>query len=343
MDVDCSGCGYCCFSPINEIVVNHIRDTKTRELLNNELIRCRDVGVITKDVVRSGLVVSKQETQRLLKVGLSHALAPYRTFVPPSEKNHLNAFLKKMGLTHMRDLFKHQKAWISIFRFRHIVMLYETDDGFKVPVFACVFFDPKEKKCEIFGKSYRPMQCKVFPFSVIDDYQIERDHRKNPVIKSPMCDPWRLKGELTSQQKNEATQFENTRINFISCSYIPITEKDMEKIGASLNNLHFVMDHWKDLPILTNRVFLRFYGSEYVNSNLNEEESRFVEHINQKIASSLEWWENIKLEKSEVFEISARMEEIFFSRIMTKRSIGGPFSKKSWDRKAIERMLGLSR
>ncbi len=342
MDVDCSGCGYCCFSPINEIVVNQIRDIKTRELLNTELIRWRNIGVITKDVVRSGVAISQQETQGLLKAGLSHALAPHLIFVPPSEKIHLNAFLKKMGLTHMRELFKHQKTWISIFRFRHIVMLDEIDDGFNVPVFACVFFDPKEKKCEIFDKNYRPTQCKVFPFSAICTSQIERDHRKNPVIKCPMCDPWRLKGELTSQQKNEATQFENMRINFINCSYIPITEKDMEKIGASLNNLRFVMDHWRDLPILTNRVFLRLYGSEYVNSNLNEEESRFVEHIHQKIASNLEWWENIKLEKSEVFEISARMEEIFFSRIMTKRSIG-LFSKKSWDRKAIERMLGLSR
>ncbi len=342
MDVDCSGCGYCCFSPLNEVVVNHIRDAKTRELLNNELIRGRNSGVITKDVVRSGLAISKQETQGLLKAGLSHALAPHLIFVLPSEKNHLNAFLKKMGLTHMRGLFKHQKAWVSIFRFRHIVMLYETDDGFKVPVFACVFFDPKEKKCEIFGKSYRPMQCKVFPFSAICTSQIERDRRKSPVIKSPMCDPWRLKGELTSRQKNEAIQFENMRINFINCSYTPITEKDMEKIGASLDNLHFIMDHWRDLPILTNRVFLRLYGPEYVNPNLNEEESRFVEYIRQKIASSLEWWENIKLEKSEIFEISARMEEVFFSRIMTKRSMG-PFSKKSWDRKAIERMLGLSR
>ncbi|GEM_PF-5301777 len=145
MDLDCSGCGYCCFSPINEIVVNHIRDTKTRELLNNELMRCIDIGIITKDVVRSGLVVSKQEIQGLLKAGLSHALAPYRTFVPPSV--HLDIFLEKMDLTHLRDLFEHQKARISVFRFRHIVMLYEIDDGFKVPVFACVFFDSKEKKC----------------------------------------------------------------------------------------------------------------------------------------------------------------------------------------------------
>jgi Fe-S-cluster containining protein len=331
MDVNCSGCGYCCFSPINEIVVNHIKDTKTRELLNTELIRWIKIGVITKEVIRSGSVISKQEIRELLNAGLSYALSPHLIFIPPSSKNHLNAFLEKMGLKHIRNIFKHQKAWISLFKLRHIVMLYEADDGFKVPVFACAFFDPKENKCEIFGKSYRPTQCKVFPFNAICTSQIEIDHRKNPVIKRPMCDPWRLNGELTSQQKNEATQFENVRINFINCSYIPITEKDMGKIGASLNNLHLIMDHWRDLPILTNRVFLRLYGSEYVNSNLNEEESRFSEYIHQKIATNIEWWENIKLEKSEVFEISARMEEIFFSRIMTKRSIEF-FSKKSWAR-----------
>ncbi|GEM_PF-4124802 len=165
------------------------------------------------------------------------------------------------------------------------------------------------------------MQCKAFPFSAMCTSQIERCHGKNPVITRPMCDPWRLNGELTSQQKNEATQFENIRMNFINCSYIPITEKDMEKIGASLNNLHFAMDHWRDLPILTNGVFLRLYEPEYVNSNLSEEESRFSEHMNQKIASNLEWWENIKLEKGEVFEISARMEETFFSRIMNKKNL----------------------
>ncbi|NYT00169.1 MAG: YkgJ family cysteine cluster protein [Methanocellales archaeon] len=321
MDVNCSGCGYCCFSPINEIVVNQIRDTKTRELLNTELIRWIKIGVTTKDVVRSGLVISKEEIQGLLEDGLLHALSPNLIFIPPSSKNYLNAFLEKMGLTHIRNIFKNQKAWISVFKLRHIVMLYETDDGFKVPVFACVFFDPKEKKCEIFGKRYRPTQCKVFPFNAICTSQIEGDQRENPnpIIKLPMCDPWRLNGELTSQQKNEAKQFENIRTNFINCSYIPITEKDMEKIGASLNNLHLIMDHWRDLPILTNSVFLRFYGSD-VNSNLKEERSRFSEHIHQKIVSNLEWWEKIKLEKSEVFEMSARMEEIFFSRIMTKRS-----------------------
>ena len=203
------------------------------------------------------------------------------------------------------------------------------EDGFQVPVFACVFFNSKEKKCEIFDKSYRPLQCRVFPFSemyesrkpeaFVFDYHLRL--RKIPIVKHPMCDAWRLKGELTPEQRNEVIKFENLKSDLKTSCFLPIAEVDMREVGGTLSDLDFIIDHWEALPLLLYRVFSRFYGPEYLKPSLSKTESEFAEYLNQKIISGLEWWTNITFGKEEIFEMAARTEEIFFNRIMTFRSI----------------------
>lgn len=328
MNIDCNGCGHCCFSPLNETVVSLVKDEKTKHLLKNEQTRLLHIGVILPEkVTRSGTVVFKWEIEDLIGHGLLPVLAPHFTLIPTAQ-SRFSELLKDIGLEETIDFFRRQQARLITFRFRHIVMPYEMDDGFQVPVFACVFFNPKRKKCEIFDKSYKPLQCRMFPFNEMyvnkkpEVFAVDRHLRlrKIPIEKHPMCDAWRLDGELTSEQKNEVIKFKKLERGMMNFCFLPITEDDMGEIGGTLKDLDYLVDYRKTLPLLLNRVFSRVYRSENLEPSLSKRESEFVEYLNQKIISGLEWWTNVTFSKGEIFEMVARMEEIFFDRIMTRRS-----------------------
>lgn len=60
---------------------------------------------------------------------------------------------------------------------------------------ACVFFDPKLKKCRIHNSELYPLLCKVYPFATF--YKDEK----------PICKPELVTGSLTEEQNKQCKEY----------------------------------------------------------------------------------------------------------------------------------------
>lgn len=324
MKVDCEGCGRCCVSPFTEIMVSKVKQAKTKHLLMSIGPSLVEDGIIIPEkVARSGDMLLRDEMERMIDEGLIEALAP-------------------------STLLFHEisNAKAMIFRLRHIMMPFE-GNGVIVPVFGCIFFDHETRKCEIFTKDFRPLQCRVFPFNTV--YTVRKLKQdivtRGHITILPTCGSGRLKGVLSVKQTKQieeyldllktpkrafkidsATRWKELITGLRFPATVPISDGFLQVLGMPVKSGDAsegwaIADWRRDLSRITTRILSGVFGKEKVNPLLTDEQKNFVQHIKEKLAKSHKWWRDFRLSKENIKEIYEAMVEVFRDRYMTNLTL----------------------
>lgn len=276
-----------------------------------------DGVIIPQKVVRSGDILQRDEMEKIIGEGLVDTLAP----------NHL-IFHKKSN------------ARVIVFRLRHIMMPFLWN-GITVPVFGCIFFDNETKKCEIFKKSFRPRQCRVFPLNKV--YLAQKLGRN--ITITPTCGSERLRGVLTVEQTKQVEEYlqqwkkarEQLKKVFAVDSVsswkklmttlqfpagIPVSDSVLQVLAIPTMCEHasegWALVDWRsDLGEITAKTLSSVYGKERLNPRIKNEQAGFARHIKEKMAQNYKWWCDIRLRKGQIREIYETMVEVFHGRYMT--------------------------
>jgi len=317
MKVNCDGCGRCCISPFNEVLVSRVKHRKTRRLLTFLIRLMMEDGILLqRKVVRTGWAVARDEIEKMIDEGLIEGVAPGALL-----------FIKRYNV----------KA-ISL-RLRHIMMPFKQNEVM-VPVFGCIFFNNETRKCEVFTREFRPRLCRIFPFDVM--YRIERLKQQGKIRKHmpipPMCGFERVKGALTAEQIKQVEEYldllkppkEGTSVDSPSSlrklisklqfpAAVPVSDRDLQVLGVPSNfRGELTLDWRRDLAAKMTEILLGVYGKGKLNPKTTDEQKRFAEYIRGKLAKGYEWWENIRLGKEDVKEIYEAIVEVFHGRYLRK-------------------------
>lgn len=317
MEVNCDGCGRCCVSPFNEILVSRVKHSKTRHLLTSLIRLLIEDGILMqRKVVRTGWTVARDEIEKMINEGLIEGVAPGALL-----------FIKKYNV----------KA--VALRLRHIMMPFKRNESM-VPVFGCIFFNNETGKCEVFTREFRPRLCRVFPFDVA--YKIGKLKQHGKIRKyaaiPPVCGFERVKGTLTAKQIKQVEQWldllkpptEGASVDSPSSlrklisklqfpAAVPVSNRDLQVLGVPMNfKGQLTLDWRRDLAAKMTEILSGVYGKDKLNPKTTGEQKQFSEYITNKLAKSYEWWENIRLGKENVEEIYEAMAEVFHGRYLRR-------------------------
>lgn len=317
MKVNCDGCGRCCVSPFNEVLVSRVKHSKTRHLLTSLIRLSVEDGILMqRKVVRTGWTVVRDEIEKMINEGLIEGVAP-------------GALL----------FFKKYNVKAVAFRLRHIMMPFKRNE-IMVPVFGCIFFNNETGKCEVFAREFRPRLCRVFPFDVA--YKIGRLKQQGKIRKyaaiPPMCGFERVKGTLTAKQIKQVEEWldllkppkEGASVDSPSSlrklisklqfpAAVTVSDRDLQVLGVPMNfRGQLTLDWRRDLTTKMTEFLSGVYGKDKLNPKTTDEQKQFAEYITDKLAKSYEWWENIRLGKEDVKEIYEAMAEVFHGRYLRR-------------------------
>ncbi len=325
MEVDCNDCGRCCLSPFQPNLIELVKDHKSKECLLSIVPPLIKKGIILPDrPVRSGTIL-RQEMNTIINEGLVVALAPDAVAYKEEIK------FRVIGL-----------------RLRHIMMSYNLD-GTEVPVFACVFFNSKNKKCQIYNMNFKPVSCELFPFDESYKYELLRRNGQlnDRILVSPICGLDKIKGELTLEQ---IKQIETNNTLIQQSPDIPdITNKDefiqsflntpssfISIYKGALDKLKFVhdylplTDHRYDLEEILEKVIRRYHRRYFKNHKevvLSPKQKEYQGFIRHKINQSIKSWENIIIKEGEEQELLENYKKLFPYRLRTSPMARDYYSK----------------
>ena len=298
-----------------------LKDEETRRLLKSLVPDLVNDGIILEKTVRSGDTLFRDEMDRIVTEGLFCALSPgHVMFGNKSNNSEVKRFLETRF--HDAALF---------LRLRHLPLPILWN-GITVPVFGCVFFDAKSRKCTIYTKEFRPMQCRLFPlYEAHPSFDVAVSHVS--VTKKPMCNDdysnlERVTGELTPEQYAMAETYMHRlhRFSSPSASTLEATINDLAVVPASdslLRSLGFVNAEvfWAVQDMNPNLEKLMSRALSCEKKTIASESFVAVQNLKNKIAENLQWWNNFMMKKEDRTQIYEAMVEMFYDRYLMNLSL----------------------